>query len=701
MSIKILPPQLANQIAAGEVVERPSSVVKELVENALDAGATKIEIDIERGGHKKILIKDDGKGIDKDELALALSRHATSKISDMEDLEAIVSLGFRGEALASISSVSRLTITSKPKHQSQAWSAIAEGLDMAVDVKPAAHPNGSSVEVLDLFFNTPARRKFLRAEKTEFGHIETLIRRIAMSRPEIAFVLKHNGKTVKRFRSQAHLEDRNDRHSARIAEVINQQFVDNTSNRTLEYGDVNIAVWVREPNTCRTVSPAQYAFVNGRMMRDKLIQHAIRQAYADQLHHEQQPEYVLFIELPATDVDVNVHPAKHEVRFHHSRLLHDLIVSAFQEGLADFNQVQADLTDEETSKNTKPEWVVTPQQSFQSSNAVSPEIPAPSFSALTPTQIGDSEKGSTDSSELSHQNKRSEPISRNDDSHHQYAVKETQVSPNGLTFEKSEPKFGLKPLVKPSLTQLQLDECVESGETVKALHSVVGDNGETGAERAPDNTKPKAATLGENPFDLQIVHRDGDSLFIKLQEQMWLVDLTLLYEVVRGSDSLNVDIDATDSRLPTSFEGKDIEPTPLLVPVRIRLSQSEREHIEHSADVLSKSGFVYKLHNEFLIIKQVPSLIRGKNANRYLPQFFEALFRLSNVTEKALLNLLFVEDEIKSSNSEINKAEFMSNLGKISEELRILSQSENNGADNELKRVAYPLSGPTLLQILK
>ena len=331
MSIKILPPQLANQIAAGEVVERPSSVVKELVENALDAGAQKIEIEIERGGHKKILIKDDGKGIPKDELALALSRHATSKISDIEDLEAIMSLGFRGEALASISSVSRLTITSKPKSQSEAWSAIAEGLEMAVDVKPAAHPNGSSVEVVDLFFNTPARRKFLRAEKTEFGHIETLIKRIAMSRPEITFVLKHNGKIVKRYRSQAHLSEVIEQHAGRIAEVINQQFVDNTSSRTTRYDEIKMAVWVREPNTCRTVSPAQYAFVNGRMMRDKLIQHAIRQAYADLLQPEQQPEYVLFIELTATDDDVNVHPAKHEVRFQHARLLHDLIVSSFQE----------------------------------------------------------------------------------------------------------------------------------------------------------------------------------------------------------------------------------------------------------------------------------------------------------------------------------------------------------------------------------
>jgi DNA mismatch repair protein MutL len=191
MTIKKLPPQLANQIAAGEVVERPASVVKELVENALDAGASKVEIDIERGGHKRILIRDNGKGINKEQLTLALSRHATSKIANIDDLEAIVSLGFRGEALASISSVSRLTMTSKPTSQNEAWSAIAEGLAMEVDIKPAAHPDGTSVDVVDLFFNTPARRKFLRAEKTEFNHIETLIKRIALSRPDLSFILKH------------------------------------------------------------------------------------------------------------------------------------------------------------------------------------------------------------------------------------------------------------------------------------------------------------------------------------------------------------------------------------------------------------------------------------------------------------------------------------------------------------------------------
>ena len=223
MTIAILPARLANQIAAGEVVERPASVVKELVENSIDAGATMIKIDIEKGGAKRIRISDDGKGIAKDELALALSRHATSKIKDLDDLEAISSLGFRGEALASISSVARLTLTSKPELQSSAWQANAEGRDMAVSVKPAAHPKGTTIDVSDLFFNTPARRKFLRTEKTEFAHIEEVIKRIALAHFDITFVLTHNHKVVKQFR----VANSSIQRSKRVAQVCGQKFIDN------------------------------------------------------------------------------------------------------------------------------------------------------------------------------------------------------------------------------------------------------------------------------------------------------------------------------------------------------------------------------------------------------------------------------------------------------------------------------------------
>ena len=321
MPIQILPPQLANQIAAGEVVERPASVVKELVENSLDAGATRIDVDIEKGGAKLIRIRDNGCGIVKDELAMALARHATSKIASLDDLEAIMSLGFRGEALASISSVSRLTLTSRTAEQSEAWQAYAEGRDMMVTVKPAAHPCGSTLEVLDLFYNTPARRKFLRTEKTEFAHIDEVIHRIALARFDVAISLTHNGKLVRQYRAVTQEAQR----ERRLGAICGTTFMAHALRIDWQHGDLSLRGWVADPVGSRQVTDLQYCYVNGRMMRDKLINHAIRQAFQTQLGEDQQPAYVLYLEIDPHQVDVNVHPAKHEVRFHQSRLVHDFI----------------------------------------------------------------------------------------------------------------------------------------------------------------------------------------------------------------------------------------------------------------------------------------------------------------------------------------------------------------------------------------
>lgn len=322
MPIQVLPPQLANQIAAGEVVERPASVVKELVENSLDAGATRIDIDIERGGAKLIRIRDNGCGIKKDELALALARHATSKIASLDDLEAIVSLGFRGEALASISSVARLTLTSRTAEQQEAWQAYAEGRDQAVTVKPAAHPVGTTLEVLDLFYNTPARRKFMRTEKTEFNHIDEIIRRIALARFDVSFNLTHNGKVIRQYRAVAEGASKD----RRLGAICGVPFLEQALAIEWQHGDLALRGWVADPNhTTTALAEIQYCYVNGRMMRDRLINHAIRQACEDKLGADQQPAFVLYLEIDPHQVDVNVHPAKHEVRFHQSRLVHDFI----------------------------------------------------------------------------------------------------------------------------------------------------------------------------------------------------------------------------------------------------------------------------------------------------------------------------------------------------------------------------------------
>lgn len=328
MAIHILSPQLANQIAAGEVVERPVSVIKELVENSIDAGSTQIDIDIEQGGSKLIRIRDNGNGIAKDELALALARHATSKINTLDDLDTIMSLGFRGEALASISSVARLTLTSRTADQSEAWQVYAEGREMKPTIKPAAHPVGTTVEVLDLFYNTPARRRFLKTDKTEFMHIEEFVRRIALARPDITFNLQHNGKLVKQYRESL-LEKR-------VELVCGRTFVQKAIKLDWQHNDLFIQGWVSSSE----VSELQYFYVNGRVIKDKLINHALRQAYSSRTNEQQS--YVIFLQIDPKQIDVNVHPAKHEVRFHEARLVHDFVYQAIVMALESNQQLAND-----------------------------------------------------------------------------------------------------------------------------------------------------------------------------------------------------------------------------------------------------------------------------------------------------------------------------------------------------------------------
>jgi len=394
MPIQVLPPQLANQIAAGEVVERPASVVKELVENSLDAGATRIDIDIERGGAKLIRIRDNGCGIKKDELALALARHATSKIASLDDLEAIISLGFRGEALASISSVSRLTLTSRIAEQPEAWQAYAEGRDMDVTVKPAAHPVGTTLEVLDLFYNTPARRKFMRTEKTEFSHIDEVIRRIALARFDVTINLNHNGKMMRQYRAVA----QDGQKERRLAAICGTPFVEQALAIEWQHGDLALHGWVADPqHTHAQLAEIQYCYVNGRMMRDRLINHAIRQACEDKLGAGEQPAFVLYLTIDPHQVDVNVHPAKHEVRFHQSRLVHDFIY----QGVVSVLQQQMDTPlplvdeDEQPAPRVLPENRVAAGRNHFAEPAVARESAAPRYSASSSGGNARSEGGAT------------------------------------------------------------------------------------------------------------------------------------------------------------------------------------------------------------------------------------------------------------------------------------------------------------------
>lgn len=379
MPIQVLPPQLANQIAAGEVVERPASVVKELVENSLDAGATRIDIDIERGGAKLIRIRDNGCGIKKDELALALARHATSKIASLDDLEAIISLGFRGEALASISSVSRLTLTSRTAEQQEAWQAYAEGRDMDVTVKPAAHPVGTTLEVLDLFYNTPARRKFMRTEKTEFGHIDEIIRRIALARFDVTINLSHNGKVIRQYRAVAEGGQK----ERRLEAICGTPFLEQALAIEWQHGDLALRGWVADPKmSSAAFTEIQYCYVNGRMMRDRLINHAIRQACEDKLGADQQPAFVLYLEIDPHQVDVNVHPAKHEVRFHQSRLVHDFIYQGVLSVLQQQTEPTLPLENEPAAPRPIPENRVAAGRNHFAEPAGAREPAAPRYTAV-------------------------------------------------------------------------------------------------------------------------------------------------------------------------------------------------------------------------------------------------------------------------------------------------------------------------------
>ena len=331
MRIQALPIQLVNQIAAGEVVERPSSVVKELVENCFDAGAGQITIEIEMGGTRLIKIRDDGCGIVKEDLALALSRHATSKIATLQDLEQVSSMGFRGEALPSISSVARLTLISRTTDSQCAWRVTADGSELDFDPQPDPHPQGTTVDVRDLFYNTPARRKFLKTEKTEFAHIETLIKRMALSQFEIGFSLSHNQKEILNLKpattevSQEH----------RVASICGPAFIESSVKIDFAASGLQLSGWVGLPTFSRSQQDMQFFYVNGRLIRDKLVAHAIKQAYQDVLYHGRHPVFVLYLTLDPILVDVNAHPAKLEVRFREGRLVHDFLFSALHRSLAD------------------------------------------------------------------------------------------------------------------------------------------------------------------------------------------------------------------------------------------------------------------------------------------------------------------------------------------------------------------------------
>ena len=363
MTIRQLPDTLINQIAAGEVIERPASVVKELVENAIDAGAQRIDIDLEDGGVRLIRVRDDGGGIAPEELLLAVQRHATSKIASLDDLEAVATLGFRGEALPSIASVSRFSIASRRGDDDHGSALPVEGGRVG-DLAPKQQATGTTVEVRDLFFNVPARRKFLRAERTELGHIEEWLRQLALARPDVELRVSHNGKPLRRYKGDSSVLFSGERLSETLGEdfLANALQIDHAAPLSTDSGsNMRLSGWIARPAYSRASADQQYLYVNGRAVRDRSVAHAVKQAYADVLFHGRQPAYVLFLEVDPRRVDVNVHPAKHEVRFRDARPIHDFVYRTLHAALA---ETRAGLTaslgevsaDAQVANAAAPQW---------------------------------------------------------------------------------------------------------------------------------------------------------------------------------------------------------------------------------------------------------------------------------------------------------------------------------------------------------
>jgi len=584
MSISILPARLANQIAAGEVVERPASVIKELIENSLDAGATSIHIDIDKGGIKKIKITDNGHGIVKDELTLALSRHATSKIKNLSDLEAIDSLGFRGEALASISSVARLTLTSKPKAQATAWQAIAEGRDMSVSIKPAAHPDGTSIEVLDLFFNTPARRKFLRTEKTEFNHIDEVVRRIALAHFEVSFFLTHNGNTVRQYRmASTHAQS-----TKRVAMVCGPKFIEHAVEVDCPHDSMTLSGWLAKPSFSRSQNDLCYSYVNGRMMRDKLINHAIRQAYADLLPPDTYPAFVLFLQLDHREVDVNVHPSKHEVRFHQSRYVHDFIYSVCHKALT------SALAGEELFNTPDTDIALAPEQSY--SSAGQSEIPAgnsmPTHNSAVNYQRADYVKP------LQHVNDVNNRQSSYNYSSNTPSAKTNSISPIAASNYQS--------LMTPD-NDISKQELVPNDVKV----DVVQESEVSGFSSANDNIvfsiqQPGYALckLASGVRVLSLL-KLAKNTYSKLVEQSWQKKTDQLDSISEGLVS-----------------------QPLLLPVMLTLSEQQLNLALTEQEILAKAGIIFVEQSKNRIqIRQFPALLREQDVSQAVITIIDELLK--------------------------------------------------------------------------
>ncbi|WP_346838527.1 DNA mismatch repair endonuclease MutL [Microbulbifer sp. SAOS-129_SWC] len=546
--IQQLSPRLANQIAAGEVVERPASVIKELLENSLDAGASRLEVEIENGGIKRIKVRDNGKGIDKDDLPMALARHATSKIHVLEDLEAVATLGFRGEALASISSVARLELTSSRDDTGKGWQVSAEGRDMQAQLAPAAHPRGTSVDVRDLFFNTPARRKFLRTEKTEFNRVDDTIKRLALSRFDVSISLRHNGKGVHNLRAGSGRVEM----ERRVAQVCGPAFMQNALHIDVERSGLRLWGWVAEPAFSRSQADLQFFYVNGRAIRDKVVSHAVRRAFADVLYHGRHPAFVLYLELDPASVDVNVHPTKHEVRFRDGRLVHDFLFGSLHRALAAVRPGDRDAQAEGEAQGGAV---------LQSQSAAPAGIAAGEFAGQQRMPLS----SRPSPGELQQQMQGYGAL------HQPYAGGVAEAAPGGA------------------------DAAAQPG--VDWSPQRMGTNG----PGLPGAALP-AAIDGEEapPLGYALAQLHGIYILAQNAQGLIVVDMHAAHERI------------VYERMKTAHAAGGIQAQPLLVPVSLAVSQREADCFEERSEVFTALGFaLQRAGPETLLVRQVPSMLHG------------------------------------------------------------------------------------------
>ena len=552
--IKRLSPQLANQIAAGEVVERPASVVKELLENSIDAGATQIDVDIEQGGIRLIRIRDNGKGMIKDDMPLALSRHATSKIYQAEDLEAVNSLGFRGEALPSISSVSRLNLRSRTASDENGWQLQGDGREIATEPEPVAHPQGTTLEVRDLFYNTPARRKFLKTEKTEFNHLEDVIKRIGLSNYGVGITLRHNQTP----RLNLHPAATQEAKEKRIANVCGKPFIESSIYLEIEASGLKLYGWVGLPTFTRSQGDLQYFYVNGRMIKDRLVTHAVRQAYHDVIYHGRHPAYVLYLEIDPTLVDVNAHPTKHEVRFREGRMVHDFLFRSLHQALGDVRPGGDKQVDSEEGTSHSESALTPGNQTNTSNNLVA--------------------NSSTYRPQMTEQENMALQVAE-------------QVSAYRALHSNQQ--------VNGSIDGAGPDKSADgSFAQARGLYSGVGPFADSSGLSA--QTGEIGSAGGMPPLGFAVAQLHGVFILSQSEQGLIVVDMHAAHERI------------TYERMKTAYENESIISMPLLVPLNISVSEKEASVADENHQLFSDFGFeVDRLGLETVVIRQIPSMLKN------------------------------------------------------------------------------------------